>query len=386
MQRNSGQIIEIATTGERFRAFVPADLPPQPPLEFDSALLALLDDASRALGRLDGIASLLPDTDLFIYHYQRKEALLSSQIEGTQSSFSDLVMSEIDAAPGVPQADIDQVSQYIAAMRHGLERLACGFPLSLRLLREIHEVLLSQGRGERQQPGEFRRSQNWIGGSRPGNALYVPPPVDRLDACLDNLERFIHETDTGLPVSIKAGLLHAQFESIHPFLDGNGRLGRLLITLLLCERGVLRQPLLYLSLYFKIRRDEYYRELQSVRSTGDWEAWLAFFLRGVAQAANEAVTTATELQAMFARDLDRVRAFGRIAASCERLLGLLRIKPIMRIAEASKTLDINRTSITHCFERLVEAGIVSEITGYQKHRLYRYDRYLEVLSTGTEPL
>ena len=249
------------------------------------ALLPLLDRlsaAERALGRLDGAAVLLPRQELFLYMYVRKEAVLSSQIEGTQSTLADLLRFETEAQSGQPIDDIREVSNYVDAMMYGLERLE-EFPLSLRLIRELHARLLQSGRGEKKDPGEFRRSQNWIGGTRPGNALFVPPPVSELDACLDAFERFIHETESRLPPLIKAGLLHVQFETIHPFLDGNGRVGRLLVTLFLCANGVLRNPLLYLSLYLKTRRADYYRLLQEVRENGAWEAWLEFFLDGVAE-------------------------------------------------------------------------------------------------------
>ena len=386
MQRTTGQYITSTTAGECFRAFVPVPLPPEPSLAIDAAMLGLSERANRALGRLDGISALLPDTELFLYQYIRKEAVLSSQIEGTQSSFSDLLLFEIEAAPGVPLDDVQEVSNYVAAMKHGLRRLEEGFPLSLRLLREIHEILLSHGRGMHKLPGEFRRSQNWIGGTRPGNARFVPPPPEKLAECLGELETFIHEEASGLPVLIKAALVHVQFKTIHPFLDGNGRLGRLLITLLLCHQGVLRQPLLYLSLYFKTNRDGYYEQLDNVRRSGDWEAWLRFFLRGVYETATGAVDTAKRLLDLFERDRQRIRDLGRISGSCLQLHHLMQRSPIIRIPQASTELGINRTSISNCVKRLIEIGMISEITGYQKHRLFRYDRYIELLGEGTEPL
>ena len=265
--------------GETVRAFVPPPLPPVPPVDL-ARFQILLEQANQAIGRLDGLASLLPDLSLLLYTYVRKEAVLSSQIEGTQSSLSDLLLYENDEAPGAPIEDVQEVSNYVAAMNHGLERMRSGFPLSLRLIREIHEVLLSKGRGSGKQPGEFRRSQNWIGGSRPGNAVFVPPPPELLNDCLNQFELFLHDEQTGLPLLIRAGLIHVQFETIHPFLDGNGRLGRLLITFLLCAKA-LREPILYLSLYFKTNRAAYYELLDRVRTKGDWEAWLDFFLVGV---------------------------------------------------------------------------------------------------------
>src|SRR5262249_39663160 len=248
---------------------------PIPPIDLAS-VATLIETANRALGRLDGVTSILPAPPLFLFMYVRKEALLSSQIEGTQSSLSDLLLFENDETPLVPLDDVQDVSNYVAAMDHGLQRLSDGFPLSLRLIREIHDILLRKGRGSSKQPGEFRRTQNWIGGTRPSNALFVPPPPNKMRKSLDNFERFLHERE--LPMLMRAALAHVQFESIHPFLDGNGRLGRLLITLMLCAEGALKQPLLYLSLYFKQRRQQYYDLLQSVRDRGDWETWVEFFL------------------------------------------------------------------------------------------------------------
>src|SRR6202521_3153130 len=270
-----GTYVSTTTAGETVKAFVPQPLPPDPPVNL-SGLYHQLDRANQALGRLDGLTTLLPDTQLFLYLYVRKEALLSSQIEGTKSSFSDLLLFENEAVPGVPIDDVEEVSNYVAAVQHGLRRLAGGFPLSLRLIREIHGILLRGGRGANKTPGEFRRSQNWIGGARPGNASFVPPPPEQMMKCLDSFERFLHHEDEkhGLPLLVEAGLVHVQFESIHPFLDGNGRLGRLLITLLLCAQGALKQPLLYLSLFFKTHRDKYYDHLQRVRTEGAWEEWL----------------------------------------------------------------------------------------------------------------
>lgn len=277
----SGSYQVTSVAGERVRAFVPAPLPPKPALELDGPLQQVLELAVLALGRLDSVATLLPDEALFLYAYVRKEAVLSSQIEGTQSSLSDLFVYELDEAPGVPINDVHEVSNYVAALNHGLQRLREDFPLSNRLIREIHGVLLSDGRGSEKTPGEFRRSQNWLGGARPGDAVFVPPPHTAVPDCMTELERFLHARDDGLPILLRAGLAHVQFETIHPFLDGNGRVGRLLITLLLCHAGVLRQPLLYLSLYLKQNRSAYYELLDHVRRTGDWEAWLMFFLDGV---------------------------------------------------------------------------------------------------------
>lgn len=385
-QRETGRYIECSISDARYRAFVPNPLPPQPPLAFDVALIASMDRANRALGRLDGIADRLPNQELFLYHYVRKEAVLSSQIEGTQSSLSDLLLFELDEAPGVPISDVVEVSNYVAALNHGLDRIRGGFPLCLRLLREMHEKLLSRGRGATKQPGEFRTSQNWIGGTRPGNALYVPPPPDQLDDCLGRLERFLHEEDSGLPILIKAALAHVQFETIHPFLDGNGRLGRLLITLMLTVDGVLQQPLLYLSLYFKSHRAEYYEHLQRVRLYGDWEGWLVFFVDGVAQTAQQAVETARILLQLFETDRERIRPLGRIAATVLAAHEHLQNRPLTTIADAAKATEINRTSITRAFDEMARIGMVEEITGQKRNRIYAYREYLDILAEGTDPL
>lgn len=386
MNRETGQYITSTTAEESYQAFLPAPLPPDPPLALDGELLQWLEKANRAIGRLDGISDVLPDSHLFLYQYVRKEALLSSQIEGTQSSFSDLLLFEMDEVPGVPLDDAREVSNYIAAMNHGLKRLGEGFPLSLRLLREIHAILLKDGRGAHKQPGEFRLSQNWLGGSRPGNAVFVPPPPERLMECLDLFERFLHDEKGATPVLLKASLAHVQFETIHPFLDGNGRLGRLLITLILVNEGVLHDPLLYLSLYFKTHRAEYYDHLQRVRQQGAWEDWLRFFLQGVHETAQQAVETARTVLELFERDRERIRGLGRIAGSCLQLHHRLQQKAIVNIPDSARALDINRTTISNCIRRLQELGIVREITGQRRNRLFVYDRYVQILSEGTEPL
>lgn len=386
MERKSGQYVHCATAGETYRAHVPAPLPPDPPLAIDADLLTLLEQANRALGRLDGIADLLPDRNLFLYQYVRREAVVSSQIEGTQSSLSDLLLFELAEAPGAPLDDVAEVSQYVAALDHGLKRLAGDFPLCLRLLREIHGVLLAHGRGAHKQPGEFRRSQNWLGGTRPGNAAFVPPPPERLAECLDALERFLHGDDGGLPVLVKTALAHVQFETIHPFLDGNGRLGRLLIILMLVDAGVLRQPLLYLSLYFKVHRLEYYDRLQRVRTHGDWEGWLGFYLKGVAETAQQAVDAARRLLGIFEQDRERIRGLGRIATSALEVHRHLQQRPVSRVAEAVAATGINRTTVTAVFRRLVELGMVRELPGRQRNRVFVYTACLDILSEDTQPL
>jgi Fic family protein len=375
-----------ATGGETVRAFVPAPLPPDPPLEFFGARQRLLERALLAWGRLDGVTALLPDPDLFLYAYVRREAVLSSQIEGTESSLSDLLLFELDEAPGVPFDDVVEVSGYVAALEHGMARLREGFPLSNRLLREVHEKLLARGRGADKQPGEFRRSQNWIGGTRPGNARFVPPPPQHVEDCMAALERSIHATDDGLPALVKAALAHAQFETIHPFLDGNGRVGRLLIVLILFDAGVLDQPLLYLSYYFKQHRDEYYRLLNTVRAEGDWEAWLDFFLEGVESTAGAAVDTAHRLLALFRNDAARVQTLGRAAANALRVFDAFRARPLATLNDLTERTGASYPTVARAVEALENLGIVREITGRKRERVFAYALYLDILNEGTEPL
>lgn len=386
MRRGEIGRYEISSTGgERVRAFVPAPLPPDPPLVLDGALQQAFESAVLALGRLDSISVLLPDQTLFLYTYIRKEAVLSSQIEGTQSSLSDLLLYELKEVPGVPLDDVVEVSNYVAALEHGLRRLADGFPLCNRLIREIHGVLLSRGRGSGKMPGEFRRSQNWIGGSRPGNALFVPPPHVAVPDCMAAFERFLHAGDDGLPTLIRAGLAHVQFETIHPFLDGNGRVGRLLISFQLCQAKMLREPLLYLSLYFKQNRSTYYDLLMHVRRTGDWEAWLAFFFEGVRMTAEGAVATFRRLSDMFASDRAVIeRQNGRRVGSILRVHDSLKAQPILSLSEIRKRAALSFTTASSAMEWLVEHGIAREITGKRRDRLFVYDRYLAILGEGTE--
>jgi Fic family protein len=384
--RTTGTYIQVPSPGEPYRAFVPAPLPPAPSLEFTAADHDLVERASRALGRLDGLTALLPDTSLFIYAYVRKEAVVSSQIEGTQSSFADLLLYESDQAPGVPLEDVREVSDYVAALQHGLERMKGGFPLSLRLMREIHAILLRSGRGKDKSPGEFRRSQVWIGGSRPGNARFVPPPVDQVVPCMGALEKFLHDDPEKTPTLIKAGLTHVQFETIHPFLDGNGRLGRLLITLILCAEGALSEPILYLSLYFKMRRLEYYEHLQRVRTHGDWEGWMRYFLDGVVTAADEALATTRRILALFDADRRKIEGLGRAAASTFRAHEYLQKKPITGIREMQKDLGLTYPTVASALDRMTKLGIVRELTGYARNRVFAYSPYVELLNEGTEPL
>jgi len=355
-------------------------------LEIGDTLQDLLEQANRALGRLDGIGTLLPDTRLFLYSYIRKEALLSSQIEGTQSSFSDLLLYENEEAPGVPLDDVQEVSSYVAAMEHGLRRIREGFPLSLRLIREIHEILLSNGRGSHKSPGEFRRSQNWIGGSRPGNARYVPPPPEKVMECLGALEKFLHDDPVKTPTLIKAALIHVQFESIHPFLDGNGRVGRLLITLLLCSEGAMTEPLLYLSLYLKTNREAYYDLLQRMRDTGDWEEWLRFFLEGVRETAEAGARTTRTILQLFAEDRARVETIGRGAASALRVFGQLQSRPLLSIVKSAEELQLAAPTVATALQNLQGLGIARELTGRPRNRLFVYGRYLDILNEGVEPI
>ena len=387
MGDRSGQYILTSSVGEEVRAFVPDPLPPSSDLELTAEDQDLMERANRALGRLDGTATLLPDTQLFLYLYVRKEAVLSSQIEGTQSSLSDLLLYESDEVPGVPMDDVVEVSNYVAALNHGLERLEEGFPLSLRLIREIHGILLPEGRGSEKEPGEFRRSQNWIGGSRPGNATYVPPPPNKVVDCMGALEKFLHDDPVRMPTLIKAGLAHVQFETIHPFLDGNGRVGRLLITLLLCEEGALTKPILYLSLYFKTHRDRYYELLQKVRKEGTWEEWLRFFLEGVKETSAQAVEAARSILELFEGDRLKIRDnLGRSANSALRMHEFLQENPVVTTSRANEEMAISRPTITSALENLQDLGIVREMTGKERYRVYAYDEYLGILHEGTEPL
>ena len=387
MNRNAtGSYRTTATAGEQVRAFVPFPLPPEPALEISGPRQLLLERATLALGRLDSISSLLPDPHLFLYSYVRREAVLSSQIEGTQSSLSDLLLFELEEAPGSPLDDVLEVSNYIAALEHGMARLREGFPLSNRLLREMHAALMAKGRGSDKQPGEFRRSQNWIGGTRPGNARFVPPPPEEVDACMGALEQFLHDDTLALPVLLKAALAHVQFETIHPFLDGNGRLGRLLIGLLLHHGGLLSQPLLYLSLFLKAHRAVYYDLLDRVRTTGDWEAWVDFFLEGVEQTANGAVHTARQLVDLFAADKGRIQQSGRGATNVLRVFGALHQRPVLTLKHLRDTHGMTFPTAAKAMQTLVESGIASELTGNRRNRVFTYHAYLAILNEGGQPL
>lgn len=372
--------------GETVRAFVPRPLPPEPPLEINAQRQQLLERATVALGRLDSVSLLLPDPDLFLYAYVRREAVLSSQIEGTQSTLDQLLLFELEEAPGVPLDDVVEVSNYVAALEHGLQRLREDFPLSNRLIREMHAVLLQRGRGSEKAPGEFRRSQNWIGGTRPGNAQFVPPPPEQVADCMAALERFLHDEDNPYPGLVKAALAHVQFETIHPFLDGNGRIGRLLIAFILHHERLLSRPLLYLSLYFKQQRAEYYRLLDIVRTEGDWEAWLDFFLEGVEQTAANAVDTAKRLLSLFQRDAQAIERLGRGASTALRVFRVLRERPLVTLKQVCERTGLSFPAAAKAMETLTKLGIAGEITGRRRDRVFAYRQYLAILNEGTEPL
>jgi len=376
------EIAEIG--GETIRAFVPRPLPPDPPLELNEQRQRLLERATLALGRLDSVTLLLPDPHLFLYAYVRREAVLSSQIEGTQSSLAQLLLFELEEAPGVPLDDVLEVSNYVAALEHGLKRLREGFPLSNRLIREMHAVLLSRGRGSEKSPGEFRRSQNWIGGTRPGNAHFVPPPPQHVQACMSDLERFLHNEGNPYPALIKAALAHVQFETIHPFLDGNGRIGRLLIAFILHHDGLLSQPLLYLSLYFKQHRSEYYRLLDVVRAEGDWEAWLDFFLEGVDLTASNAVETARRLITLSQQDEQKIQKAGRTASTLLRVFRVLCERPLVTLSQICERTGLSFPSAANAMKTLAQLGMVREVTGQRRNRIFAYDEYLNILNEGTE--
>ncbi|MBI5595865.1 MAG: Fic family protein [Elusimicrobia bacterium] len=369
---------------EPFRCFFPAPLPPDPPLDLSEKLLIAQDRATKALARLDGMAAFLPNPGLVLYAYIRKEAVLSSQIEGTQSSLSDLLLYENKQAPGVPTSTVNEVSNYVAALEHGLKRLKGGFPLSLRLIKEVHGVLLKGTRGEDKRPGEFRTSQNWIGGTRPGNAVYVPPPPHEVLPAMGALEKFIHGEPVQTATLIKTGLVHAQFESIHPFLDGNGRIGRLLIPLLLHAEGTLAYPLLYLSLYFKQRRTEYYEALMNVRLRGAWEEWLAFYLAGIEEVAKESAQTADRAVKIFAADRGKLGALGRASASALRIHGLLEKHCLLSLAMGQRELGLSLPTVTQAMARLQRLGIVREVTGKRRKQVFSYHAYWKLISKGMQ--
>ena len=367
-----------------FRAFIPTPLPPDPPIRMNATLQNLLSEADRALGRLDGSIQILPNADLFVSMYVRREAVLSSQIEGTQSSLQDLLAAEAAIMSATRPSDVEDVVNYVRAMNYGLRRLN-EFPVSVRLIREIHQQLLSGVRGSDRTPGELRTSQNWIGptGAALRDATFIPPPPHTIPDALGALEQFIHYSDN-MPVLIRVGLAHAQFETIHPFLDGNGRVGRLLISFLLCERGVLSKPVLYLSHYFKRYRAEYYDRLQGVRDQGDWEGWLGFFLTGVAQVSLEAAETVRRILLLREEHRGRIAdTFGRTSSNGLRVLEHLYDHPIVAVADIQEWSGTAYPAANMLTQRLVEAGVLAELTGHRRHRRFRYDPYIHLFDEPT---
>lgn len=378
----AGTFVQQAAGPEGFSAFVPAPLPPDPPVAFTPELHRIHEEAVHAVGRLEGVSHTL-DPDRLLYMYVRKEAVLSSEIEGTQSTLSDLLRYEAEEAPGTSLDDVREVSRYVAALYHGLERIRSGgLQLSLRLIREMHGVLMREGRGDRRAPGEFRRTQNWIGGTRPGNAIFVPPPPHEMLRALDNLERFLHDRYGRTPPIVKAGLTHAQFETIHPFLDGNGRMGRLLVSLLLVVDGALSKPFFYLSLYLRENRSDYYDTLQGVRTRGDWEGWLRFYLVGVEAVARQAAQAALQLRELFDLDRRRVSGLGRAAGTALRVYDALSRSVVISIPGAAEALGVAWPTVRNAVERLENLGIAREITGRRRNRLYAYQAQLDILNAG----
>ena len=386
MQRPApGLYVTVTTADEPFEAFVPAPLPPVPPIVWSPALRRRFDNALVALGRLDAVSALLPNAALVLYSFVRKEAVLSSQIEGTQSSLADLLLFEIDEQPGVPVDDAREVSRCVAALERGLRTLRGGLPLCTRLLCDMHKVLLTHPGGKSKAPGEVRRSQVWIGGTRPGNAAFVPPPANALDDCLKHFERFLNDEPDPVPPLLKAALAHVQFETIHPFLDGNGRIGRLLIVLQLVADGVLREPMMYPSLFFKTHRAHYYELLNAVRLTGDWERWLDFFAEGIEISATQAATTANTLLKLVNTDRDRIVSLGRAAASALSVHQALQRQPIATSAALVTATRLTAATVNKSLSHLMSLGVVGELTNRQRGRVFSYRRYVEELTLDLEP-
>ncbi|MET0986570.1 MAG: Fic family protein [Steroidobacteraceae bacterium] len=377
-----GRYIKVAAAGEAFKAFVPAPLPPKPPVHWSTALHARFDAALLALGRLDAVTDQLPNASLVLYSFVRKEAVLSSMIEGTQSSLADLMLYELDEQPGVPAEDAREVSRYVAALEHGLKRLRNDLPLSQRLICEVHKVLLGGGRGSKLMPGEFRRTQVWIGGTRPGNAVFVPPPANEVPECFKHFERFLHDDPEPTPSLVKMALAHVQFETIHPFLDGNGRVGRLLIALQLAAEGLLRQPLLYISLHFKEQRRTYYELLNRVRESGDWETWLEFFADAIAISATQAASSAKRLLELSVEDAKRVEQLGRAGVSALAVHRSLQRQPLATSASLVKATKLTPATVNKALAHLERLGLVTELTSKQRGRVFNYTRYTDILNEG----
>lgn len=376
-----GRLVVQQKGVDGYSAFVPNPLPPKPPLLIDDEMSRLMERANRALGRLDGCTYSLPNTDLFLYMYVRKEAVLSSQIEGTQASLDDLLEYEGEIVGKSSPDDINEVSNYVDAMNYGLERLR-ELPLSLRLIGEIHARLMAGIRGGHKSPGEFRTSQNWIGGTRPGNAAFVPPPAHAVLPCLGDLEKFLH--DETVPPLLKAGLAHAQFETIHPFLDGNGRMGRLLISFMLCHDQVLEKPLLYLSLFFKKYRQEYYERLNAVRRDGDWEGWIKYYLQGVYEISKQATDAAKAIMDLMAQDRQKAAGLGKASPTALALLDMLYRRPYVTIPYVARELGISPPAASKAVNNLASLDILTEVSGKKRDRVFLHESYLSIIREGTE--
>ena len=377
----TGDYETVVAGGVTCESFVPAPLPPNPPLSLDSKLQGRINQAMLALGRLDAISTLLPDAHLFLYSYVRKEAVMSSQIEGTQSSLSDLMVYEMDGVPGVPMDDVQEVSCYVSALNLGIKRIREECPISYRMIAEMHQVLMTSGRGINRCPGEFRKNQVWIGGHRPDEATFVPAPANRLNDCWAELERFINDVPQSTDPLVKAALSHVQFETIHPFMDGNGRIGRLLIPLILVGAKVISEPLLYLSVFFKKHRETYYERLNQVRLTGDWEAWLLFFADAVEETANQAVKTAQQLNALRQKDKARLSELGRQAGSASQIIDALFEQPVASINKLIELTGLTAATIGKVLEVLEQRlQIVKELTGQKRNRVFAYVEYVDILT------
>ena len=373
-----GRLLQRSIGDENYCCFIPNPLPPQHEIDIPS-FSALLEKANLAIGALNGVASTVPDPSVINYMYVRKEAVLSSQIEGTQSTLDDLMLYEARQIQGIPVNDVTEVSSYVAALNHGMERINSGFPLSLRLIREIHSILLQNSRGKNKLPGEFRNSQNWIGDPRPGNAKFVPCPPEDLMTTLGQLEIFMN-TEDNMSTLVKIALIHLQFETIHPFLDGNGRLGRLLITLFLQTKGILKSSFFYLSLFFKKNRSLYYNHLNNVRYNGDWESWIEFFLEGVIEIANDARKTVTKIQKLFTDDENKLSSLKRASVSAKEVLYQFQKKPILTVAEIEQHINLSRPTIISAINNLIKVGILQNISEKKWGQIYAYSRYTDLLN------
>jgi Fic family protein len=383
LERGMTGRFEISIQGEmEVRAFVPNPLPPDPAVELTGPLLRGIEEAGLALGRLDALPANIADHPSLLYAFLRKEAVLSCRIEGSRASLSDLLLFELDGTPRVPLEDVIAVSNYVAALQHGLARTRDGSPISLDLIRELHALLLSRGRGDGKMPGQFRTIQSWIGGTRPSDAAFVPPPPGMVDECMLQLDGFLRNTDS-YPVLLRAGLAHAQLETIHPFLEGNGRVGRLLIILLLCQNGLLAEPLLFLSLFLRDNRALYFDLLDRVRRTGDWEAWLGFLFEGTRQTSDAAIRAAHTITAIFTEDRGSISMSGRRASSALRVHEALKARPILSMPEVARMTSLSYPAASTGMHILMEQEIARELTGRRRNRLFVYDRYLDVLDEGT---